>query len=88
MKRLICLAILLIIMVALLCSCNQSIGIGNLSFEHLYYNIYGNGGCLDVKSWHNNETGIEVKATDGTSFYFSEGTYILVESKATCPFCD
>lgn len=88
MKKIIALIMLLILIAVTMCSCNQGLGIGNLSFEHLHYNTYHENGCININKWYNNELGIEVHTTDGVAMFFSEGTYILVEDKRDCPFCD
>lgn len=89
MKRLLALIIILTIFVIVLSSCNMSCGPGNYTFNHLHYITYNNEGCLDVLNWHESSSGagIEVKTHDGTSYFFSEGTYILIENKNFCPFC-
>ena len=88
MKKIICLVLFVILTVAILCSCNEGIGIGSLTFRHLHYNTYWQCGCINIQKWYNNENGIEVKTTDGTAMFFSEGTYILVEDQSKCPFCN
>ena len=84
MKKLI-LVIMMLVLMSTLCACNQSWGIGNLSFKKIHIDTHHYSGCFGIKSWHDNETGIEVKTGVG-SLFFSEGTYFLVEDK--CPLCD
>ena len=55
---------------------NQSLGMGNYSFTHIH---------ATVKSWHDNEQGIEVDTEEYGAIYCSEGTYILFEDN-TCPY--
>lgn len=88
MKRVICLALVLIIMTLVLCSCTYSCGMGNFNFKHLHYDTHSKNGCVDIAKWYENDTGIEIKTTDGTSLFFCEGTYILVGEKSQCPFCN
>lgn len=88
MKKLVAVIMLLALMVIVMCSCNQGCGIGSLEFKHLHYNTYHNNGCININKWYNNESGIEVHTTDGAAMFFSEGTYILVEEKRDCPFCN
>lgn len=70
----------------LLCSCgNMSNGFGNFTFKGVHI-ISGNSTVdCHVKSWHDNDVGIEVTTQEFGSLYLSEGTYILFESK--CPIC-
>ena len=88
MKKIVMLIMLLALIVTVMCSCNQGCGLGNLEFTHLHYNTYHDSGCININKWYNNESGIEVHTTDGGAMFFSEGTYILVESKRDCPFCN
>ena len=88
MKRFMALIMLFTLMVVVMCSCNQGCGIGSLNFKHLHYNTYDQSNCVDIDKWYDNESGIEVHTTDGVAMFFSEGTYILVESNKNCPFCD
>ena len=67
--------------------CNEDLGFGNYSFKKAHINLDGqnNGICVNIKSWHDNEVGCEVKMENGSSLYLSEGTYMLVEDY--CPIC-
>ena len=77
---------LIVIMVLGFSSCgNQSLGMGNYSFTHIHIGD-ANGYCATVKSWHDNEQGIEVDTEEYGTIYCSEGTYILFEDN-TCPYC-
>lgn len=88
MKKIICLIMLLTLITLVMCSCNQGCGIGSLDFTHLHYNTYHDSGCININKWYNNESGIEVHTVDGAAMFFSEGTYIMVENKRDCPFCN
>lgn len=87
MKKIIATFILIILIVTVLCSCNQGLGIGNLEFTHLHYDTHHDSGCIDIDKWYDNSSGIEVLTTDGTAIFFSEGTYTLIDNKGNCPFC-
>lgn len=70
-----------------LTSCgNMSLGPGRYTFEKVHVETYHNTGCFTVESWHDAETGIEVKTKEVGSMFLSEGTYIMIEDE--CPFCD
>ena len=88
MKKFTALIILLVLITMAMCSCNQGLGIGNLEFTHLHYNTYHDSGCINIKRWYDNESGIEVHTTNGAAMFFSEVTYILVGEERDCPFCN
>lgn len=67
-----------------LTSCNREIGIQNNSYDHIHE--VHSGKCVEVKSWKDFDTGVQVRTTDDDVYFFSEGTYILVSGD--CPFCD
>lgn len=89
MKKIFILTIICVLILSF-CSCgNMGVGPGNYNFEHVHISTFGGeNNCYNLKKWYDNESGIEVQTTDGTSFYFSEGTYILVENENKCPFCN
>ena len=69
----------------LLASCgNQRIGDWEWD-TYNYIHCLETGKCYKISSWKNNEIGIKVVVENYGNMYFSEGTYILVESK--CPIC-
>jgi len=81
-------AIILVAMILVLCGCgNVSYGLGNYTFKHIHVCDFS-GSCADltVKTWHDNEVGIEVKTEEAGPLFLSEGTYILFDDK--CPICD
>ena len=80
-------AVLLIITFGLLLTgCgNMPLGPGNFSFNKIHIDSHQFSGCVEITKWYDNETGIEVSTKNG-NYYFSEGTYFLVEDK--CPICD
>ena len=80
-------AVLLIITFGLLLTgCgNMSLGPGNYDFNKIHIDTHQFSGCVGITKWYDNETGIEVSTKNG-NYYFSEGTYFLVEDK--CPICD
>lgn len=64
---------------------NKGVGPGNFDFNKIHIDIHQFSGCIEITKWYDNATGIEVSTKDG-NYYFSEGTYFLVEDK--CPICD
>jgi hypothetical protein len=86
MKKII-IVCLIAVMIMSLCACNMALGFGNYSFKHIYIDTYHHDGCYTVESWHDNETGIEVRTKEIGSIYCSEGTYVLIEDEDACPFC-
>lgn len=79
-KFILCSLLVLIV----LCSCgNKNYGFGNYEFNYIHNTVTDE--CYELKSWIDNEMGIEVKTAEYGSLYFSEGTYILVEDE--CPIC-
>lgn len=88
-KRL--LALLLCLSFCILCfaGCgNMSLGLGNYSFKHIHFGDHLNSYCATVEKWYDNSSGLEVKTTEYGAIFLSEGTYILFESGASCPYCD
>lgn len=80
--------ILIISAVLSFCACgNENWGIGNYTYTHVHVGDGAEGYCADVSSWHDNELGIELHTEEFGSIYCSEGTYLLFEDGANCPFC-
>ena len=68
---------------------NMSMGMGNFTYEHAHIAIGGEADvAVDIEKWFDNETGIEVQLTDGTSVFCSEGSYLLMKDKEHCPLCN
>ena len=90
MKKIFVILISLVILCTLLTSCgNQAIlDPGNFSFKHVHITDYVEGHCFDIEKWWDNESGVEVRFTNGEGAFFSEGTYQMFESKAECPYCN
>ena len=87
MKKVIIYLLVLVMLLAMAGCGNINIGYGNYSFKKVHVDTHGFSGCLTVKSWHDNETGIEVDTEEAGALYLSEGTYILLEGSKACPFC-
>lgn len=69
-----------------LTGCNMAIGFGNYNFEKVHIIAGEYNSCVAIKSWHDDDLGIEVKLKDKDgSLFLSEGTYILVSDY--CPIC-
>ena len=87
MKKIIGVIVILALVMALFTGCgNMNMGLGNFSFNKVHIDIHGYSSCVELVSWIDNSTGIEVKTERYGSIYLSEGTYILVEDR--CPICD
>ena len=82
----IALAVILAIIFSLASCGNENWGFGNYTFTHARISLGGEGHCVTVNSWHDNELGCEIHTSDGT-IYLSEGTYQLFEKTKTCPYC-
>lgn len=80
---------LLLGLVPLLTSCgNLNIGLGNYTFNAVHISTYIKNVDIPIKSWKDDDTGIEVKTEDYGSIFLSEGTYILISDMGKCPICD
>lgn len=85
-KSLICGMLVFILIIVLLTGCgNMSMGFGNFEFNKIHIDTHQYSGCIEIDKWYENQTGIEVATSEG-NYYFSEGTYFLVED--VCPICD
>ena len=87
MKRIVCLILMVLLLTALLCGCNQSMGFGNFNWKHVHFTDATEGHCATVTKWHDNSTGIEIDTEECGAMFLSEGSYILFENEADCPFC-
>ena len=63
-------------------------GFGNYNFTHVHVSDGVDGYCATIKSWHDNERGIELHTEEFGNVYLSEGTYALFEYGKNCPFCN
>lgn len=89
MKKVICMILVVVMMVCTLCACgNVNWGFGNYNWKHVHFSDAVDGHCATISSWHDNETGIEIHTVECGSMFLSEGSYILFESEANCPFCN
>ena len=80
-------AILMVLgLVVSLCSCNMGMGVGNFSYSKVHIDTHNGSGCVEIKKWYDNDSGIEVTTKEKGSLFLSEGTYILVSGN--CPICD
>ena len=90
MKKIFIMCILAALIVMCFASCgNQAIlDPGSFKFEHVHVTDYVEGHCFNIEKWWDNESGIEVRTTNGNGIFLSEGTYQLFESTDACPYCD
>lgn len=84
-----CIVILIVTMVLGLSGCGNKaiLDPGNFSFKHVHISDSVEGHCFEINKWWDNESGIEVRTTDGNGIFCSEGTYQLFESSTSCPYC-
>ena len=87
MKKFISILILIIMIAMIVSGCgNMNFGLGNYNFKKVHIlTKNGDGFCVDVESWHDNDTGIEIHTPYYGSMFLSEGTYIMLEHD--CPIC-
>lgn len=87
MKKIVALMLVLVIAIGL-CACgNENWGFGNYNWKHVHFSDATEGHCATISSWHDNSAGIEIHTVECGSMFLSEGSYILFESEADCPFC-
>ena len=87
MKKIVALILALAFALSLAACGNENWGFGNYNWKHIHFSDAIEGHCATIVSWHDNETGIEVHTLECDSMFLSEGSYILFESEARCPFC-
>lgn len=87
MKKLFVILLSLLLILSL-CACNENWGVGNYNWKHVHFTDAIEGHCATIRSWHDNTTGIELHTEECGSMFLSEGSYILFESGADCPFCE
>lgn len=88
MKKIILMFVIAIMALAILTGCgNMSMGLGNFEFSKIHIDTHHYVGCFTVQKWYESGTGIEVKTQEAGSIYVSEGSYILLDGSAECPFC-
>lgn len=91
MRKLIAILLALVVVTGLcfsLAACgNENWGFGNYNFTHVHIGDGAEGYCAQVKSWHDDDLGIELHTVEFGNIYCSEGTYFLFENGEQCPFC-
>ena len=88
MKKIFAIVLVLIIVLGLTACGNENWGFGNYNFTHVHVSDSVDGHCATIKSWHDNERGIELHTEEFGNVYLSEGTYMLFEYGQNCPFCN
>lgn len=96
MRKVVIAVMTMAIMVACLAGCsnedwslgNENWGLGNYSFTHVHVSDGLDGYCATIKSWHDNDRGVELHTEEFGNVYLSEGTYALFEHGENCPFCN
>lgn len=90
MKRIFALFLMMGLVVICFTGCGNKaiLDPGNFSFTHVHMSDNVEGHCCEMDKWWDNESGIEVRLTDGSGIYLSEGTYQLFETKSACPYCN
>ena len=87
MKKFVAVIVIMVMCIALLAGCNENWGFGNYNWKHVHFSDAVEGHCATISSWHDNTTGIELHTVECGSIFLSEGSYILFESAAGCPYC-
>ena len=79
---------LLLILSLFLTSCgNENLGWGSYSFHYVHIQMYGDDPIhLEVKSWTNDNGGIELKTENYGAILLGDGTYMMYDSNE-CPLC-
>ena len=88
MKKIFAIVLVLIMVLGLTACGNENWGFGNYNWKHVHFSDAVEGHCATISSWHDNTTGIEIHTVECGSMFLSEGSYILFESGADCPFCE
>jgi hypothetical protein len=90
MKKIFIVCVVVIILVTCFVGCGNKAFLdpGSFNFEHVHVTDHVEGHCFSIEKWWDNESGIEVRTTNGNGMFLSEGTYQLFESAASCPYCD
>lgn len=87
MKKLVCILLAALMLVCLTACSNENWGFGNYNWTHIHFSDAVEGHCATIKSWHNYEIGIQVHTIEYGFMFLSEGSYIIFESGAQCPYC-
>lgn len=89
MKKIFVLLLCFALLNICLTSCgNQAIlDPGNFNFKHVHIVDPNESHCFNITKWWDNDRGIEVRLENKEGMFCSEGTYLLFESQATCPYC-
>ena len=88
MKKILAIALCVIVMCGLLTGCNENIGFGNYNWKHVHFTDNVEGHCATITSWHDNTTGIELHTKECGSMFLSESSYILFDEATHCPYCN
>lgn len=88
MKKIFAIVLVLVMVLSLTACGNENWGFGNYNFTHVHVSDGVDGYCATIKSWHDNERGIELHTEEFGNVYLSEGTYALFEYGKNCPFCN
>lgn len=90
MKKIFVLVCVLVLIVLCCAGCGNKaiLDPGNFSFKHVHISDHTEGHCLEIDKWWDDDSGIEVRMTNGKGVFLSEGTYQLFESSASCPYCN
>lgn len=88
MKKIFAIILCAVMLCMVLTGCNENLGFGNFNWKHVHFSDAVGGHCATITSWHDNETGIELHTEECGSMFLSEGSYILFEDGAKCPFCN
>ena len=88
MKKVIVLILVSAMVAVVFAGCgNMSLGVGNFNYKKIHIDTHHYSGCLTVKKWYENSSGVEVLTEEAGSVFASEGTYIMLGGDKECPFC-
>ena len=88
MKKIFAIVLVLIMVLSLTACGNENWGFGNYNYTHVHVSDGVDGYCATIKSWHDNERGIELHTEEFGNVYLSEGTYTQFAYGKNCPFCN
>lgn len=87
MKKVLLILTVIAMMTLALTGCNQNIGWGSYSYHKVHVQMYGQEAThLKVKSWRDDEGGIEIKTENYGTILLGDGTYMMYDSD-NCPLC-
>ena len=80
--------LLLLIASLSLTGCNYNVGFGSYSFHYVHIQMYNTEQPthLKIKSWKDDDGGIEIKTENYGTILLGDGTYMMYDNDE-CPIC-